>query len=136
LEIFGNVLGDFGANRVHIKTLGQTWVKNGQKWHYQNCFKMRLYYAYCIFNAYFTVLNVPNDRIKHPWLFVKCTRMSMCVSVCVQNIYVCHALVLEMQKGVSGKVVYVKLCLVKYVRHACVHIHGYKHACAQTHRKP
>jgi ABC-type bacteriocin/lantibiotic exporter with double-glycine peptidase domain len=20
--------------------------------------------------------------------------------------------------------------------HACVHIHGYKHACAQTHRKP
>ena len=24
-------------------------------------------YAYSVFNAYFTVLNVPNDRMTHPW---------------------------------------------------------------------
>jgi len=39
---------------------GPFWVKNR---HFQNCRKIRSYYA---LNAYFTVLNVQNDRTTHP----------------------------------------------------------------------
>jgi len=58
LKKIGNVLGDFGANRVHF----------GSKFgNFKNALKydriIRIFRIY----TYYTVLNVPNDRMTHPW---------------------------------------------------------------------
>jgi len=56
-------LGWFGGES------GPFWAKT---WNSQNCFKNTIViYAYCVFDAYFTVLNVPNDCMKHPYHSVK-----------------------------------------------------------------
>jgi hypothetical protein len=52
-------LGDFEANQVHF----------GQKLALPKLLKNTIVlYAYSVLNAYFTVLNVPNYRMTHPWL--------------------------------------------------------------------
>jgi len=54
----GDVLGDFGANQVHFVS--------------KNCCVQKLALPSLLSNtivlyAYFIVLNVPNDCMKHPW---------------------------------------------------------------------
>jgi len=63
LETFWVILGQFGSTLVRKSALPKLLE-----------FAIVLY-AHCLFNPYFTVLNVPNDRMKHP-----------CISACISAV--------------------------------------------------
>jgi len=71
---FGNILGDFGENWVQFgsktgtpKLLKNTIVLYAYLVFYAYLIICVSHYTRILYFTYFTVLNVPNDRMTHPW---------------------------------------------------------------------
>jgi len=64
----GNVLGDFGANWVHFRSKPGTKLLINYK--YDGAIRV-----FCTY-TYFTVLNVPNSCMTHPW-YIPCQKFTL-----------------------------------------------------------
>ena len=112
----------------------------GSKMAFQKLLKSTIVFYTCfVFNTYFTVLNVLNDRMTHLWLYT-CVGACICVCICVRAevrmlgfvhacIYLCVCVHVRVRVHVLLRT-YVCVCLCIFThRFACMYVHACRGAC-------